>query len=193
MAARKASSASPCRGPRRRDGQGARRRSRKRLAAREPHPEGRAHHGRDARALGSLKDPARCARPSCPSPPTTSSTGTSWSVVSRHAAASHPIRRPCLALIRPLLLRRKNPQIRMEDVAIGTLVAIGRPSLQPLLDSTTARTRRRASSPTPSAKGEHEGLRLREALAVQALGVLGFREDFVPSSSRPTPRKPMCA
>jgi HEAT repeat protein len=131
------------------------------------------------RGLGSLKDPAATsALVSIMSEPSDDKFE-GYFLIRRLAAmqlASHPDPAAIPALIEALFyFDGKNPAIRMEDVAIGTLVAIGRPSLQPLLDLYDGKNAKANELANKFGKKVGtDGADYRKRLAVQALGVLGL-------------------
>lgn len=138
------------------------------------------------RALGSLKDPA--ATRSLVNLMSEDSTDKfdGYFLLRRLAAmqlANHPDPEAVPALIQALFyFDEKNPAIRMEDVAIGTLVAIGRPSLQPLIDLYDGKNAKANQLADAFAKkvGIEKGSDYVKRIAVQALGVLGLPDGIGP-------------
>jgi HEAT repeat protein len=131
------------------------------------------------RALGSLKDPAATnALVSIMSEPSDDKFE-GYFLIRRLAAmqlASHPDPAAVAALIEALFyFDGKNPALRMEDVAIGTLVAIGKPSLQALLDLYDGKNQKANQLADAFGKKVNmKGTDYAKRLAVQALGVLGL-------------------
>lgn len=137
------------------------------------------------RALGSLKDSAATSSlVSIMSEPSEDKFD-GYFLIRRLAAmqlASNPDPAAVPALIEALFyFDEKNPAIRMEDVAIGTLVSIGRPSLQPLLDLYDGKNQKANQLAEKFGKKVGiDGADYRKRIAVQALGVLGLPEGLRP-------------
>lgn len=138
------------------------------------------------RALGSLKSPAATRSLVNLMSEDSADKFDGYFLLRRLAAmqlANHPDPEAVPALIEALFyFDEKNPAIRMEDVAIGTLVAIGRPSLQPLIDLYEGKNAKANKLADAFAKkaGLEKGSDYVKRLAVQALGVLGLPEGLGP-------------